>query len=100
MGAGNFTTLCLLGSVMYGNEESPKTTLSFLPPIRHPITEYSTVHECILRSQSLALRSNMKYVHIMTVDTGAAAKFFRVIWNYPEKFNSAIVNLVDFARYG
>ena len=30
------------------------------------------------------------------MDAGAAAKFFHVIWNYPDKFHSVIVHLGDF----
>ena len=42
--------------LMFGKKESQRTILTFLPPIRNPITEYSTVLECIVRSQSLALK--------------------------------------------
>ena len=61
--------------LMFGNKESARTMLSFLPPIRNPITAYSSVLECIVRSQRLSLRSNVKYVYT-NVDAGAAAKFF------------------------
>ena len=43
--------------------------------IRSPISDYSTVLECICQSQKLAESSNRKHTHI-TVDTGAAAEFF------------------------
>ena len=37
----------------------------------------------------------MKYTHI-TVDAGAAAKFFHVVWNNPVKFKRVLIHLDDF----
>lgn len=77
-----------------GSRNSSATILTFLPPILNPITEYSTVIECIYQSQKLANASNMKYAHI-TTDAGAAAKFFHVLWNYPAEFKNVIIHLGD-----
>ena len=71
------------------------TKITFLPPIRNPITDYSTVLECIYQSQKLSQSSNMKYTHI-TVDAGAAAKFYHVIWNNPAEFHNILIHLEDF----
>ena len=51
--------------------------------------------ECIVKSQKLARASNMKYTHI-TVDAGAAAKFYHIIWNKPVEFNDVLIHLGDF----
>ena len=69
--------------------------ITFLPPILHPITQYNTVIECIKQSQKLASASNMKFTHI-TVDGGAAMKFFHVVWNNPDEFNNVLIHLGDF----
>ena len=37
----------------------------------------------------------MTYSHI-TVDAGAAAKFYHVVWNNPEEFKRFVINLGDF----
>ena len=37
----------------------------------------------------------MKYTHI-TVDAGAAAKFYHIIWNKPVEFNDVLIHLGDF----
>ena len=66
-----------------------------MPPIRNPISDYSTVLECIFQSQKLAASSNMKYTHI-AVDAGAAAKFLHVVWNNPVEFKRVLIHLVDF----
>ena len=80
---------------IYGMQNSSPTIMTFLPPILNPITEYSTVLECIYQSQRLSRASNMKYTHV-TTDAGAAAKFFHVVWNNPEEFKTVIIHLGDF----
>ena len=79
----------------FGVRDSNPTNITFLPPTFNPITEYSTVLECIKQSQGLASVSQMKYTHI-TVDAGAAQKFFHVNWNNPEEFRNVIIHLGDF----
>ena len=78
-----------------GKIDSKKTVITFLPPIRQPITEYSTVLECIKQSQELAMASNLTYAHI-TVDAGAAMKFYYIVWNNPVEFKNVIIHLGDF----
>eukprot|EP00112_Aurelia_sp_Birch-Aquarium-sp1_P008666 Seg1960.8 transcript_id=Seg1960.8/GoldUCD/mRNA.D3Y31 product="GTPase-activating protein and VPS9 domain-containing protein 1" protein_id=Seg1960.8/GoldUCD/D3Y31 len=79
----------------FARKNSQSTHITFLPPIRKPITDYSTVLECIIQSQRLASVSNMKYTHI-TVDAGAAAKFYHIIWNNPKDFENVLIHLGDF----
>ena len=50
-------------TLAFGQPNSTGTTLTFLPPIANPITDYSTVAECIKQSQDLAKASNMQYAH-------------------------------------
>ena len=64
-------------------------------PIRQPITEYSTVIECIHQSQRLSRAANMKYAH-MSVDASTAQKFYHVVWNNPMKLRDIIIHLGDF----
>ena len=40
----------------------------------------------------------MKYTHI-TVDVGAAEKYYEVIWNNPDKFKDVIIHLGDFHAF-
>ena len=76
-------------------KECTKTILTFLPPLIRPITEYSTVCETIYRSIKLSKFANMCYTHI-TVDIGAAEKYYKVIWNNQEEFKDVIIHLGDF----
>ena len=73
---------------------SLKTIIVYLPPIRNPINEYSTVIECILQSQKLSESANMQYTHI-TVDAGAAMKFYQVVWNNADEFKTVLIHLGD-----
>lgn len=75
-------------------EKSP-TTMTYLPPIETPITDYGTIFEIFHRSEQLAKQCNMKYVHI-TFDCGAAMKAYHVIWNNPERFANVFLHLGDF----
>ena len=78
-----------------GTPDSKCTRITFLPPIRNPITEYSTIIECIKQSQRLASACNMTYAHI-TVDAGAAQKFYHVVWNCPEEFKNEFLYILFF----
>ena len=69
----------------------PKTVITFLPVIRNPITEFSTVIECIYQSQKYATKCNMIDTHI-TTDVGTASKFYQVIWNNPIAFKKVIIH--------
>ena len=79
---------------LYGNQNEPMTEITFLPPIMRPITDYGSVLECIFQSQISARKANMKYCHI-TVDCGAAQKFYQIIFNRPEQFKDVIIHLGD-----
>ena len=50
--------------------------------------DYSTIAECINQSQ--------KPAKSITIDGGAASKFYHVIWNNPEEFKNVIIHLGDF----
>ena len=82
-------------SSTYKAKNQPKTSITFLPPIHNPITQFSPVIECIYQSQKLAESCNMKYAHV-TADAGAACKFYQVVWNNQEKFENVIIHLGDF----
>ena len=57
-----------------------------MPPILQPNTDHNTIAECI-NPQKFAKSANMTYAHI-TIDGGAASKFYHVIWNNAEEFKT------------
>lgn len=75
--------------------DSKKTSMTYLPPIPTPITEYDTIIQMFKVSRELAKQSNMSYTHI-TLDAGAAIKAFHVIWNRPSFWSDIIIHLGDF----
>ena len=62
-------------SSIFKKDEQERTHITFLPPINNPITEFSTVLECLYQSEKLGEACNMKYIHI-TADVEAACKFY------------------------
>ena len=75
--------------------ETFQTILTFLPPIHWPITKFSTVCETKHRSIHLSKISNMKYTHI-TVNVGAAEKYYNAICINLDEFKDVILYLGDF----
>ena len=75
--------------------ETFQAVLTFLPPIPCPITKYSTLCEATSRSIHLSKMSNRKYTYI-TVDVGAAEKYYKVLWKNADEFKHVILYLGDF----
>ena len=83
--------LCRLGYwVVYNRDFSNLQT--FLSLIPCPITTFSTICETKHRSIHLSKISNMKYTHI-TVNVGAAEKYYKAICINPDEFKDVILNL-------
>ena len=64
-------------------------------PIPYLITKFNTVRETKHRSMHLSKISNMKYTHI-TVDVGAAEKYYKAIWINSDELKDVIIHLADF----
>ena len=76
-------------------ETSQKTTLTYLPPIDSPITEFSTMAKVFDVIQEQARKNSMPYANI-TLDVGAAINAYKVLWNHPERFKNVVIHLGDF----
>ena len=76
-------------------KKDTETILTFFPSICRTLTDLGTVCETIHRSVRLSKLSKMLYTHI-TVDIGAAEKYFKVKWNNPTDFQNVIIHLGDF----
>ena len=72
-----------------------KTMITYLLPMHKPITEYDTVVEYLHQVQEMAHQVNMPYAHL-TLDVGAAAKTYHVLWNFTDEFENVIIHLGDF----
>ena len=77
----------------------PKTdsqsVVGFLPPIMFPITEYSTVHQCIVMAVKASEKLHQKYTFI-TMDLAAAKIALDITWHDPDRFCNVIIQLGGF----
>ena len=78
-----------------GSTPDRLTSLDYYPVIFHPITEYSTVQECLRYAEKATDEVGQFWVY-STFDLGVCMKAFPLIWNFPEKFNRHIVMVGTF----
>ena len=72
-----------------------QSVVGFLPPIMFPITEYSTVHQCIVMAMTASEKLHQKYTFI-TMDLAAAKIALDITWHDPERFANVIIQLGGF----
>ena len=68
--------------------------MTYLPPVKAPITEYPTIVSLFETSRKLTENANMMYAHII-MDVGAAIKACHVAWNDANYWNYVIIHLGD-----
>ena len=78
-----------------GRKPENLTTIEYYPVIPKPITDYSTVQECLRCSEAATLEVGQQYV-ITTFDLGVCMKAFPLVWNFPEKYANHIILLGTF----
>ena len=75
--------------------EIEKTSLTYLPPVNHPITDFATTYKVFEIIQNRARKANMPYSNV-TLDVGAAINAYNVLWNYENKFKNIVIHLGHF----
>ena len=78
-----------------GDKEIEKTSLTYLPPVNHPITDFVTIYKVFEIIQNRAKVANSPYANV-TLDVGAAINAHKVLWNHEEKFKNIVIHLGDF----
>ena len=68
------------------------TTIEYYPVIPKPITDYSTVQECLRYSEEATREVGQQYV-ITTFDLRVCMKASPLVWNYPEKYSKHVILL-------
>ena len=66
-----------------------------MPPILHPITERSTIQECLRQSAEVSQQLQQPYTFV-TMDLAAAKIAYELLWNSAERFSSVIIQLGGF----
>ena len=72
-----------------------KSEIGYLEPILHPITEYSTVKECIEIAMKATAKLGQRYTFV-TMDLAAAKIAYDIVWNEPVKYATVIIHLGAF----
>ena len=78
-----------------GDTPTQKTVIDYYPVIFKPITQYSTVQEC-LRCVEEATNEVGQYYVYTTFDLGVCMKAFPLLWNFPQDFERHIVLIGTF----
>ena len=69
-----------------------KSQIGYLAPILFPITEYSTVQECLAISMQAAKKLYQTYIFV-TMDLAAAKIAFDIKFDDAEKFSPVIIHI-------
>ena len=72
-----------------------KTTIDYYPVVYKPITQYSTVQECLLCAEKATNEVGQCYV-FTTFDLGVCMKAYPLIWKFPERYERHIVLIGTF----
>lgn len=80
---------------LLGNVPENLTRLDYYPVIPHPITQYSTVQECLRYAQNATAEVGQKYT-ITTFDLGVIMKAYPLVWNDIEKYKDHIILIGTF----
>jgi hypothetical protein len=81
-------------SVVADEEEIPSpSTVGYMSPVLHPITESDTVLHCLVSSMERCV--GQKYTFV-TFDLAAAKIMFNIVWDNPEKFKDVFIHLGAF----
>ena len=78
-----------------GSRPMQLTTIVHYPVINRPITDYSTVQECLRVAEEATREVGQTYT-ISTFDLGVCMKALTLIWNDPEKNKNHIVMVGTF----
>jgi len=71
------------------------SNIGYLTPIQLPITQVSTVHQCLLTSMQIFEKLGQKFTFV-TFDLAAAKLAFNVKFHNPEQFSNVTVHLGAF----
>ena len=63
----------------YADEILPQTSMTYIPPVQTPMTNYGTQTEVFQKSNKLAMQA------YKIIGVGLAVQAYHLIWNKPEK---------------
>ena len=77
--------------------EAPEilTTVDYYPVINHPITDFSTIQECLRAAEEASHEVGQEYV-ITSFDLGVCMKAYPILWSNPARYKNHIVLIGTF----
>eukprot|EP00794_Sanderia_malayensis_P002103 gene2103-2388_t len=78
-----------------GRKPARLTTIDYYPVINKPITEYSTVQECLQCSEQGTEEVGQTYV-ITSFDLGVCMKAYPLVWSKPDRYKYHIITIGSF----
>jgi len=74
---------------------SQLSTIDYYPVINHPITDHTTVQECLRYSEAATQEVGQNYV-LTTFDLGVCMKAYPIVWNNPMRYEKHIILIGTF----
>lgn len=78
-----------------GDAPESLTTVDYYPVINHPITDLSTVQECLRAAEEASHEVGQEIV-ITTFDLGVCMKAYPILWSNPARYKNHIVLIGTF----
>ena len=78
-----------------GRKPARLTTIDYYPVINKPITEYSTVQECLQYAEQGTKEVGQNYV-ITSFDLGVCMKAYPLVWSKPDRYKHHIITIGSF----
>jgi len=82
-------------SMTTASDDTRQSTVGYMRPILHPLTEYATVQECLTKSMQVSKRLNQPCTFI-TFDYAAARMAYDIVWEKPTLYSNVIVHMGAF----
>ena len=78
-------------NILVCNEiEARQDNIGYLPTIDAPVTSMSTVHEILVRSQTIREALELKSI-VLVFDQALYAKATEIAWKHPDKFSDIVI---------
>ena len=84
-----------MSQTAYHYDDGKLSQIDYLKPIMNPITQHSTVQQCLQTSIEISQKLGQQYTFV-TFDLAAAKLAYNVIWNNPERYKDVFIHLGAF----
>ena len=82
-------------SMTTASDDTRQSTVGYMRPILHPLTDYATVQECLTKSMQVSKRLDQPFTFI-TFDYAAARMAYDIVWEKPTLYSNVLVHMGAF----